>query len=87
MPILKDNRANIIDHMNKKIVLTSAGLALAAWIGFESYESRDARQQLQATYQDVDTSHKLLRSVRGKYIQQLARSESKNEQEKVSVNQ
>jgi hypothetical protein len=59
--------------MNKITLLKAvAFLALISWLGAAAYPGWKANQQLEASSHAVDSSHKLLRTIRAKHIQQVA---------------
>ena len=59
--------------MKKATLLKAvAFLALISWLGGEAYPNWKATQQLEASSHAVDSSHRLLRTIRAKYIRQVA---------------
>ena len=63
-----------LSHLMNKITLLKAVafLALISWLGAAAYPGWKASQQLEASSHTVDSSHKLLRTIRAKHIRQVA---------------
>jgi len=67
--------------MNKTTLLKAvAFLALSSWLGAEAYPNWKASRQLEASSHAVDSSHRLLRTIRAKHIRQVANNQGSEQQ-------
>jgi hypothetical protein len=76
------NKQSLSHHMSKKLLVkTVAFLALISWLGAQAYPSWKASQQLETSSHALDSSHKLLRTIRAKHIRQVANNGVASEQD------
>jgi hypothetical protein len=74
--------------MNNKIwPMAAVLLPLLAWMAVQAHRGAQAREQLAASYRELDASHRLLRAVRSNHIQQVARNIEKTERTKLNAKQ